>query len=210
MENIVRGLHEFQNYFFQENRELFEALAQGQQPDTLLITCSDSRIQPGILMTAQPGELFIIRNAGNLVPPNDAANGGEAATIEYAVHVLGVAHIIVMGHSHCGAMKAVLQPESVATLPRVADWLKHAEAVRQTLREEYAECTEAELYNAAIKENTLQQLDHLRTYPAIAERVNTGQLKLHAWVYEFETGRVLAYDPATHHFAPMTNETREA
>lgn len=210
MENIVRGLHEFQSYYFQENRDLFEALAHGQQPDTLLITCSDSRIQPGILTNAQPGELFIVRNAGNLVPPSDTANGGEAATIEYAVQALGVTHIVVMGHSHCGAMKALLQPESVATLPRVADWLKHAAAVRQTLREEYADCPEPELYNAAITENVLLQLDHLLTYPAIAAKVQARQLKLHAWVYEFETGYVLAYDPATHHFAPMTNGTSEA
>lgn len=210
MENLVRGLHEFQNDQFIENQELYQALAQGQQPETLLITCSDSRIQPGILMNVQPGELFIVRNAGNLVPPSDAANGGEAATIEYAVQVLGVAQIIVMGHSHCGAMKALLQPESLVTLPRVADWLKHAEAVRQTLLEQYADCSGTELHNAAIKENTLQQLDHLRTYPAIAAKVKAGQLKLHAWVYEFESGRVLAYDPATHHFAPMTNETSAA
>ncbi len=210
MENLVRGVHEFQNYFFQENRELFEALAHGQQPDTLLITCSDSRIQPGILTNAPPGELFIIRNAGNLVPPEGAPNGGEAATIEYAVEVLGVTHIIVMGHSHCGAMKALLQPESLVTLPRVADWLKHAEAVRQTLREEYADCPESALYNAAINENVLLQLDHLLTYPAIAAKVQDGQLKLHAWVYEFETGRVLAYDSASHQFAPMANAGEQA
>lgn len=209
MENIVRGLHEFQNDQFIENQELYQALAHGQQPETLLITCSDSRIQPGILMNVQPGELFVVRNAGNLVPPSDAANGGEAATIEYAVQALSVTHIIVMGHSHCGAMKALLQPDSLATLPRVADWLKHAEAVRQTLREEYADCAESALYNAAITENVLLQLDHLLSYPAIAAKVKAGQLKLHAWVYEFETGRVLTYDPATHHFAPMTNEASE-
>lgn len=210
MENLVRGVHVFQNYYFQENRELFEALAHGQQPDTLLITCSDSRIQPGILMNASPGELFIIRNAGNLVPPVGTPNGGEAATIEYAVEVLRVPHIIVMGHSHCGAMQALLEPESLATLPRVADWLKYAEPVREILRTQYADCTGTELQNAAIKENVLLQLEQLLTYPAVVERVAAGQIKLHAWVYEFETGRVLAYDPATHHFAPMTNEMSEA
>lgn len=205
MEHLVRGVHEFRNEYFKENQELFEALAHGQQPDTLLITCSDSRIQPGILTNASPGELFVIRNAGNLVPPVGTPNGSEAATIEYAVQVLRVPHIIVMGHSHCGAMKALLQPESLATLPRVEDWLKYAEPVRETLRTQYADCTGAELHNAAIKENVLLQLEQLLTYPAVAERAAAGQIKLHAWVYEFETGRVLAYDPVTKHFASITN-----
>jgi carbonic anhydrase len=208
MQHLVRGVHEFQNEYFQENQELFQALAHGQQPDTLLITCSDSRIQPGILMNAQPGELFIIRNAGNLVPPDGASNGGEAATIEYAVKVLKVAHIIVMGHSHCGALKALLQPESLAALPRVADWLKHAAAVRETLLTQYADCSEAELLNAAVQENALLQRKQLLTYPAIAKRVTAGKLKLHAWIFHFETGDVLAYDPATRYFASITNSQR--
>lgn len=205
MESLVRGIHEFQTDHFEDNRELYEQLAHGQQPDTLLITCSDSRIQPGVMMSAAPGELFIVRNAGNLVPPANAPNGGEAATIEYAVEALGVAHIIVMGHSHCGAMKALLQADSLTTLPRVADWLQHAHPVRETLRTHYADCDDENLHNAAITENVLLQLEHLLTYPSLAARVTAHRLKLHGWVYEFETGRVLAYDSTARHFAPLAN-----
>jgi len=205
VESLVRGIHEFQNDHFEENRELYEQLAHGQQPDTLLITCSDSRIQPGLLTNAAPGELFIVRNAGNLVPPANAPNGGEAATVEYAVEALGVTHIIVMGHSHCGAMKGLLEPDSLTALPRVADWLQHAQPVRATLRAHYADCADKDLHNAAIKENVLLQLEHLLTYPALVARVTTNRLKLHGWVYEFETGRVLAYDSASRHFTPLTN-----
>jgi carbonic anhydrase len=181
---------------------------RGQQPDTLMITCSDSRILPGYITNSQPGELFILRNAGNLAPPDGASNGGEAATIEFAVQALGVSHIIVMGHSHCGAMKALMNPEDLRGLPRVAAWLKHAEVVRLRAREKYADCEGQELLNAVIKENVLEQLENLRTYPAVAAKLAEGQIKLHAWVYEFESGRVLAYDPATSHFAPITDEIK--
>ena len=118
MEKIVRGIHHFQTTAFSAHRELFEILSQGQQPDTLLIACSDSRIAPDLLMQTQPGDLFVLRNAGNLIPPYGAANGGEGATIEYAVSALGVKHALVMGHSNCGAMKGLLDPESLVDICR--------------------------------------------------------------------------------------------
>ena len=104
MQKLLEGLHHFQQNIFSSQRELFERLAKGQSPETLFITCSDSRINPNLLTQTQPGELFILRNAGNIIPPYGAANGGEGATIEYAVAVLGVKDIIVCGHAHCGAM----------------------------------------------------------------------------------------------------------
>jgi carbonic anhydrase len=122
MEKLVRGIRQFQTTEFNAHRELFKSLSQGQRPETLLITCSDSRIAPELLMQAQPGDLFVLRNAGNLIPLYGAANGGGGATVEYAVAALGVKHALVMGHSNCGAMKGLLDPESLAGMPLVSEW----------------------------------------------------------------------------------------
>jgi carbonic anhydrase len=205
MEKLVRGVHHFQSTTFSANRELFESLSQGQQPDTLLITCSDSRIAPDLLMQAQPGDIFVLRNAGNLIPPYGAANGGEGATIEYAVSALGVRHALVMGHSNCGAMKGLLNPESLADMPLVSEWLRHAGATRRVVDECYPDLEGVDLLNAAIKENVLVQLDNMRTYPIVAALMAKGALTLHGWIYEIESGKILAYDPQVSHFVPITS-----
>ncbi|HKQ76300.1 MAG TPA: carbonic anhydrase [Blastocatellia bacterium] len=205
MEKIVRGIHLFQTTAFSAHRELFESLSQGQWPETLLITCSDSRIAPDLLMQTQPGELFVLRNAGNLIPPYGAANGGEGATVEYAITALGVKHAVVMGHSNCGAMKGLLNPESLTDMPLVIDWLKHADATRQVVTECYPDLKDELLLNAAIKENVLVQLDNLRTYPKVAALMTKGELTLHGWIYEIESGQILAYDPQVSHFVPITS-----
>jgi carbonic anhydrase len=204
MEKLVRGIHTFQTTHFNEHQDVFAQLAQGQSPETLLITCSDSRIMPGLLTQSRPGELFVIRNAGNLIPPYGAANGGEGATVEFAVGALKVKHLIIMGHSHCGAMKGLLQPEGLTGLPLVADWLKHAEATRRITQESYPDLSGTDLLNAAIKENVLVQLDNLRTYPVVAARLAKGELAFHAWIYEIESGRILAYDPSLSQFVPLS------
>lgn len=203
MENLVRGIHQFQATHFKENQEFFARLSQGQQPDTLLITCSDSRIAPDLLMQTKPGDIFVMRNAGNIIPPYGAANGGEGGTIEFAVAALKVKHIVVMGHSHCGAMKGLLRPEDLASLPLVAAWLKHAEATRRVVLENYGDLEGEHLLNATIKENVLMQLDNLRTYPAVAARMTKGELTLHGWVYHIESGQILAFDPEQSRFVPM-------
>ncbi len=206
MEKIVRGIHHFQTTQFDTHRELFSQLSKGQQPDTLLITCSDSRIAPDLLMQTKPGELFVLRNAGNIVPPFRAANGGEGATIEFAIGGLGVKHIVVMGHSLCGAMKGLLNPESLTTLPLVADWLKQAEATKQVVSACYPDLDGQDLLNATIKENVLVQLDNLRTYPIVAARLAKGELTLHGWIYEIESGQILAFNPEQSRFVPVTKD----
>ena len=168
MQKLVHGIHQFQDNHFSSQRERFERLADGQHPETLFITCSDSRINPNLITQTEPGELFIIRNAGNIVPPFGAANGGEAATVEFAVVGLGVQDIIICGHSHCGAMKGLLYLESLAKLPTMAAWLGHAEATRWVARQRYADRSEADLLNITIQENVLVQLENLRTHPAVA------------------------------------------
>jgi carbonic anhydrase len=182
---------------------LFEQLAKGQNPEILFITCSDSRIDPNLLTRSKPGDLFILRNAGNIVPPHGAANGCEAATIEFAVSGLGVKDIIICGRSHCGAMQGLLKPETVASLPTVASWLSHAETTRRIVRDNYVHLDGDRLLTATVEENVLVQLENLRTLPSVASRLVRGDLHLHGWVYKIETGDVFAYDRSTGQFVPL-------
>jgi carbonic anhydrase len=204
MQKLVAGIHNFQTNVVQSEREFFARLADGQTPETLFITCSDSRINPNLITQTQPGELFILRNAGNIVPPYGAANGGEGATIEYAVAALGVRDIIVCGHSHCGAMKGLLTPESLDELPTVRSWLGHAEATRRVIRTNYSHLEGAAMVTATVQENVLAQIENLRTHPAVAARLAKGDLHLHGWVYKIETGEVFSYDYASGQFSPLT------
>lgn len=205
MQKLIEGIHQFQAEGFVPLQGLFEQLAKGQNPETLFITCSDSRIDPTLLTRAQPGDLFILRNAGNIVPPHGAGNGGEAATIEFAVSALGVKDVIVCGHTHCGAMQGLLQPEQVSSLPAVASWLSHAETTRRIIQENYTHLAGDRLLNAAIEENVLVQLEHLRTLPSVAARLVKGDLHLHGWVYKIETGEVFAYDVAQGQFVMLAD-----
>jgi carbonic anhydrase len=207
MQKLIQGLHRFQTSIFSSQRELFERLVQGQKPDALFITCSDSRIDPNLVTQTAPGELFILRNAGNIVPHAGAPPGGVAATIEYAVAVLKVKDIILCGHSHCGAMTGLLDPETVADLPFVRSWLRHAEATRRIVNEHYQHLTGEARLMAAVEENVLVQLENLRTHPAVERALAQGELSLHGWVYKFETGQVFAYDPAESQFLPLVPDT---
>ena len=211
MKRLIQGLHQFQTNYFTEHRDLFELLSQGQHPRVLFITCSDSRIDPNLLTQAEPGEMFIIRNAGNIIPPYNATNGGEGATVEYAIHALGIEEIIVCGHSHCGAMKGLLQIGKLAEeMPAVYEWLKHAEATRRAVKEHYQEYEGEELLNMTIQENILTQLENLRTYPVIYSRLKSGQLQIHGWFYEIETGEVLEYNSALKKYVPPQTQFSRA
>jgi carbonic anhydrase len=207
MQKLLHGIHQFQSEDFLPLQGLFQRLAKGQNPETLFITCSDSRIDPNMLTRAKPGELFIIRNAGNIIPPHGAASGGEAATVEFAVAALGVKDIIICGHSHCGAMKGLLEPDQVAALPAVASWLTHAETTRRIILDNYPELQGDRLLMATIQENVLVQLEHLRTLPSVASRLVGGDLRLHGWVYKIETGEVFAYHFDTGQFVEIAEYT---
>jgi carbonic anhydrase len=207
MRQLLQGVQIFQHRVFPGCRRKFEKLAAGQSPSTLFITCSDSRIVPEMLTQTEPGELFVLRNAGNLVPPWTADHTGEAATIEYAVKVLKVRDVVVCGHSHCGAMNGLLNPESLADLPAVSRWLTHAQ---QTLEEvtnlpldgEGSDAAD-DLLTTAVKCNVIVQLAHLRTYPAIAEAEARGELQLHGWYYRFETGETFELEGASRLFVSV-------
>jgi carbonic anhydrase len=207
MQKLIEGIHDFQANVFRSHREFFARLAAGQNPEALFITCSDSRIDPSLITQTRPGELFILRNAGNLIPPFGAGRGGEEATIEFAVVGLRVRDIILCGHSHCGAMDALHHPDSLVGMPAVADWLRHAEATRRITTMQYGDVPGAELVNLTVQENVLVQLEHLRTHPAVAAALASGHLKLHGWVYKLETGEVFAFDPERGQFLPVS-ETR--
>lgn len=203
MQKLINGLHDFQANVFGARREFFEHLAEGQRPDALFITCSDSRINPNQLTQTDPGELFIIRNAGNVVPPYVAPHGGEAATIEFGVAGLGVKDIIICGHSQCGAMKGLLDPASLENFPALRGFLGHADATRRIMRENYRDLEGETLLTATVEENVLVQLENLRTHPAVAAKVARRELNLHAWVYKLETGIVFSYDPKEGQFLPI-------
>ncbi|MBV8883985.1 MAG: carbonic anhydrase [Chroococcidiopsidaceae cyanobacterium CP_BM_RX_35] len=194
MRKINQGIHQFQTHYFSNHREMFEELALGQHPTILFITCCDSRIDPNLITQTQPGDLFIVRNIGNIIPPYGATNGGEGAAIEYAIQSLDIKDIVVCGHSHCGAMKALLQLSSLdEDLPLVHDWLKYAQGTRLLLKYNYKGVEGEDLLNAAIEENVITQLDNLRTYPSVHAKLYSGQLNLHAWVYKIETGGIFVY-----------------
>jgi carbonic anhydrase len=203
MQKLVQGIHNFQTNVFTSNREFFERLSGGQHPLALFITCSDSRINPNLLTQTDPGDLFILRNAGNIIPPFGASNGGEAATVEFAVSVLGVEDIIVCGHSLCGAMKALLDRESLHNVPTVAQWLQHAESTRRIMTEKYTHLSGPQLLTATVQENVLMQLENLRTHPAVASALARGAVRLHGWVYKFETGQVFGYEVEKGEFLPL-------
>jgi carbonic anhydrase len=211
MQKLVEGIHHFQREVFATHQELFSRLQERQAPETLFITCSDSRINPNLITQTLPGELFILRNAGNLVPAYDTHVGGDAATIEFAVAALNVKDIIVCGHSGCGAMHALLHPERLEALPACAAWLKHADKTRAIIEGNYAHLTEdAPRLTATVEENVLVQLEHLRTHPTVAAGMAEGRLHLHGWVYKIETGEVFAYDAASGQFRSLTGEAAQA
>lgn len=210
MQKLIEGLHQFRSEIFPSRRDFFGALAAGQRPETLFITCSDSRINPNLLTQTEPGELFILRNAGNLVPSYRAEPSGEAATIEFAVHGLGVQHIVVCGHTKCGAMKALLDPSALEGAPAVARWLEHAEAPRRLVTENYRDLSPTQLADVLVEENVLAQLENLRTHPSVNARLARGDLTLHAWVYSIERGEVFQFDGERGQFERIERAVRPA
>jgi len=209
MKSLLSGIHQFHAQVFKREKDFYSKLVAGQSPSTLFIGCSDSRVDPSIITQSDLGELFVLRNAGNIVPCHGASNGGEPATIEYAVSALGVKDIIICGHSGCGALQAMLQPEKMAKLPLVRSWLNHAEATRRIMEENYADMSSSALLEVAIREHVLVQIENLQTHPSVAVKLQRGELTLHAWVYLIESGDILAYSTEDGGFASLTGLSRK-
>jgi carbonic anhydrase len=197
MDRIIQGIQEFQKNVFPAKRVLFERLASGQHPEALFIACSDSRVSLEWITQCAPGDLFVCRNAGNMAPSYNHTDA-VSATIEYAVSALNIKHIVVCGHSDCGAMKGLLHPEKVAEMPDVRGWLRNAEGARRALDEARIPADSPEALSTVTKLNVRLQLDHLRTHPQVVSRLWSGSLELHGWLYQIETGEVQAWDAASH------------
>jgi carbonic anhydrase len=202
MEKVISGIVRFKNAAFEDRRQLFAELANGQSPEVLFITCADSRIDPNLVTQTDPGDLFICRNAGNIVPPHAKPAGGTQASIEFAVAALGCKHIVVCGHTDCGAMKGAINTKALSDLPDVCDWLEHSRAAVETVKAKHGRATLDELRQVT-EENVLLQLQHLRTHPAVISRISAGEIDLHGWIYDIETGDVSAWDEATDTFVPV-------
>lgn len=211
MQRLIEGVHKFRTDEFGNYRNLFRKLSQeGQNPHTLFITCSDSRVLAELITQSKPGDLFVVKNIGNIVPPASAIGdtNSTAAAIEFAVENLRVSDIVICGHSQCGAIAALLGTSPVGDdTPHLRDWLKLASSVRETVNREYAHLTEtAARENAAAEENVLFGLDNLHSYPCVQDRLADGTLRLHGWFFKIATAELFAYDPETRQFSPLVNE----
>ena len=207
MQRLIEGVHKFRREEFGRYRELFKRLSrEGQNPHTLFITCSDSRVLAELVTQSQPGDLFVVKNVGNIVPPAavSGSTNSTAAAIEYAVHVLNVEDIVVCGHTQCGAMTALLDglPDPT-TMPHAAAWLEIAAPVREIVQREYVHLDEAARVTAAAAENVLFALENLHGYPVVAARLDAGDLRLHAWCFKIDTAEIFAYEPGVGQFQPL-------
>lgn len=201
MDFLERGVRRFKQHGFRRHRALFRRLAGSQSPRALFITCADSRIVPSLITQTRPGDLFIERNPGNIVPLYDRHTSGESASVEYAVAALKVQHIVVCGHSNCGAVKGMLHPEKMAAVPAVRRWLTYGNRARQMLGRA-AGLSEREKLARLTELNVLVQLEHLETHPSVARRLRQGNLSLHGWIYRIHDGEILQFEPRTGEFHP--------
>lgn len=211
MQKLIAGVHKFQADEFGRYRELFRKLShEGQNPHTLFITCSDSRVLAELITQSQPGDLFVVKNVGNIVPPAGVtgSTNSTAAAIEFAVEVLQVANIVVCGHSQCGAMEALMKPTPpLHAMPNLDEWLRVAGPVRQIIQKEYKHLAhDAERTTAAAEENVLFALENLHSYPAVQRRLSDGSLHLHGWFFKIATAELFAFDPELNQFVPLVRE----
>ncbi|HYS10826.1 MAG TPA: carbonic anhydrase [Myxococcales bacterium] len=197
--DLIRdGVRRFRTEVFPKRREMYQQLAENQQPFALFLTCGDSRIDPSLLTGTEPGQIFVERTPGNIVPEyDDAVSVGVSASIEYAIAVLGVEEVIVCGHSACGAMKGLLHPEHLEHIPATARWLKYAEPALEKVGADHRGRLER-----LTKLNVIEQMRHLHSHPSVQDRLRAGRLGIHGWFYEIHTGTVEAYDPSSDRFAP--------
>lgn len=205
---IIEGYRHFSEEVYPEHRELFDELRNKQTPEVLFITCADSRIDPSLITQTDPGDLFICRNIGNIVPAYGEMLGGVSAVVEYAVMALKVKEIIVCGHSDCGAMKGLknLDSPSLVAMPTVKSWLRNAEAALSVAKAKYGELPADEMTRALIRENVLLQIQHLRTHPAVAAGIAAGSVHLHGWIYNIGEGTVSALDKSGEAWRPLAGD----
>lgn len=204
MKDLIEGILKFQREEYPKRSLLFRQLATQQHPGVLFIACSDSRVVPELLTQSEPGELFVIRNAGNIVPAHGLQPGGVSASVEYAVAGLKVRDIVICGHSDCGAMTAVATCQCLDHMPAVAQWLRHADGARRiSLARPHA--SDRDRVDDMVRENVIEQLTHIQTHPSVAQALAEGRVDLHGWIYDIETGGILALDARTGRFVPLAD-----
>jgi carbonic anhydrase len=200
LQEIGQGVERFRKRIFPNRRSLFERLAKAQHPKALFLTCADSRIVPSLITQTGPGELFVERNPGNIVPVYSEESVGVSASIEYAIVALEAPHLIVCGHSDCGAVKAILHPEKLAEMPAVARWLRFGDEARARLGRLEGLAGEDARLRVITELNVLVQMEHLQTHPSVQAAFRAGRLTIHGWVYEIATGEVWAYETSRDEF----------
>jgi len=206
---LITGVRRFQREVYPRGEAAYQQVVrEGQQPHALFITCADSRIDPELITQSGPGEIFVSRNIGNLVPAYGEALGSVSAIIEYALAGLQVSQVVVCGHTDCGAMLGLLHPEKVAQLPIVKSWLRHGDAALSIVRERKTAPDEHSALEELIEENVLLQLHHLRTHPSLTGRLAQGSLALSGWVYDIAHGIVRIYDEEQRKFLPVTSDVQ--
>lgn len=210
MQKILNGLKKFKTDVFPNLEPLFKKLRGEQTPEVLFITCADSRVVPALITQTDPGDMFLVRIAGNIVPPYGEVHGGVTATIEYALMVLKVRHVVVCGHSDCGVVKGMLHPEKLEGVPVVERWLHQAEVARRVVVDNYRGASEEQMVEALTYENVVAQLDHLMTHPSVASALARGELMLHGWVYSIHDGTVMAYDAERGDFVDLVENAGDA
>ena len=202
MQKIVNGYLRFKESGFEERKDLFEKLSKSQNPEILFITCSDSRIDPSLITQTEPGDLFVIRNAGNIVPPHTVESDGIVASVEFAVVGLGVKHIVICGHSNCGAMKGALNTSGLSDLPKVRGWLNYcSEAV--TIVQSRDRNLKSDELNSVTQENVLLQIKRLEQYPEISKRLASGKIEIHGWVYGIGEGIIRYFNQEKQTFVEL-------
>ena len=203
MNSFKSGYLKFRREVFTPQAAKYQALAKHQRPHTLFITCADSRVVPSVITQTEQGELFQCRVVGNLVPAHGNSAGGVTSAVEYAVMVLGVQHIVICGHSDCGAMRAFAHPEKLAELKSVRAWIEHADSAITMAKEHFGHLEGDAFLAALAKENVMSQLQHLRTHPCVATKLRKGTLQIHGWYYDIGEGTIQQYDEDTETFVPL-------
>ncbi len=214
MKKLIEGIIEFRRTVQQGYREAFGRLATGQAPDTLFVACSDSRVVPNTFASTNPGELFVIRNMGNLVPPcgpdgKSSGDGAEAGAIEFSVQSLRVRDIIICGHSECGAMRALIGDRNQLTMPNMSHWLRHGDKALELLKSGYRIDPTIAPHNQLSQLNVLLQMEHVKSYPAVKKRMDEGSLQVHGWWFEIAKADVFAYDDSEKAFKIIDEDEAE-
>lgn len=204
MQKLLAGHKHFLSSIFPTRRAEFHLLAEGQQPEVLFLTCADSRIVPDLILQTQPGDLFLCRNAGNVIPRSGEPAGGVSATVEYAVQVLRIRHLIVCGHSDCGVIRALMNPNALDGLPCVQDWLQHVEPAWEYVDAVERNPNDPSLHTALVHANVLAQLNNLQTHAYIQQALAEKRLQIHGWYYDILSGNIEEYDAQAGRFLPLS------